>query len=166
MSMKAEVAAQNWDEFNAAYDGRHSLWVKDAKKFNDFYLGHQWDESVKRALEAEKRPVLTINEILPTVNAVLGEQSNQRVDIRFKPRLGGDEDTAKVLTHVVDHVLDLNNYVVQEAQCFADGLISDVGYLDVRMDFERNVLGEVEIRSLDPMDVVLDPEAKDYDPKT
>jgi hypothetical protein len=166
MSMKVEVAAQNWDEFNAAYDGRHSLWVKDARKFNKFYLGDQWEEGVRRALEAERRPVLTINEIMPTINAVLGEQSNQRVDIRFKPRLGGNEDTAKVLTHVVDHILDLNNYVVQEAQCFADGLISDVGYLDVRMDFERNVQGEVEIRSLDPMDVVLDPEAKDYDPKT
>ena len=166
MSTKAEVAAQNWDEFNNAYDGRHSRWVKEARRFNEFYLGEQWDEGVKRALEAEGRPVLTINEILPTVNAVLGEQSTQRVDIRLKPRLGGDADTARVFTHVIDHILDLNNYGAHEAQCFADGLISDVGYLDVRMDFSRNTLGEVDIRSLDPMDVVLDPEAKEYDPKT
>lgn len=162
----AQVAAENFDAYMAAYDGRHSDWLLEADKFNRYYLGEQWDEEDRRALEAQGRPVLTINEIMTTTNAVLGEYSDSRVDMRFKARHRGVEDTAQVLTHTVDHILDSNDYGTQEGAAFADGVISDVGWLDVRMDFEKNIMGEVSIESVDPMDVVLDPEAKEYDPKT
>jgi hypothetical protein len=162
----AEVAANNFEAYMAAYDSRHRDWLLDADKFNRYYLGEQWDEADRKALEAQGRPVLTINEILTTVNAVLGEHGDNRVDFRFKARHAANEETAEVLTHVVDHILDQNNYSAQEAQVFADGVISDAGYFDVRMNFDRNVMGEVSIESVDPMDVVLDGEAKEYDNKT
>lgn len=163
---EALTASENWDAFRAAYDARHSRYMEDAAKFNRFYMGDQWDDDVRQKLESQGRPVLTINEILTTVNAVLGEHTNQRVDLRFKPRHSGTDNAAQLLTHVVDHILDQNRYPDQEHQAFADGIIADVGWLDVRMNFERNTLGEVEIRSLDPTDVVLDPQAKEYDPAT
>ena len=163
---EAQIAAENFDAYMAAYDGRHRDWLLEAEKYNRYYLGDQWEEEDRRALESQGRPVLTINEVLTTTNAVLGEYSNSRVDMRFKARHTGNEDTATVLTHVVDHILDANNYAVQESTAFADGVISDVGWLDVRMDFDRNIMGEVSIESVDPMDVVLDGEAKEYDPKT
>ncbi|MHC4854483.1 MAG: portal protein, partial [Planctomycetota bacterium] len=49
---------------------------------------------------------------------------------------------------------------------FSDGLIQDRGYLDIRMDFEDNTMGEVRIRAEDPVDIIPDPTAKDYDPST
>lgn len=161
-----EKAQANFDAFSRAHDGRHERFLKDAEKHDRFYLGDQWEEDLRRKLEGEGRPVLTINEVLSTTNAILGEHGNQRVDIRFKPRQHADEETAMVMTHVMDHILDMNRYGDVEAQVFADGLITDVGYFDVRIDFDRNVLGEVEIRSLDPHSVVIDRDAKEYDPDT
>ena len=64
-------------------------------------------------------------------------------------------------------IADNNKLDWIEQQVFADGLIMDGrGYFDVRMDFSDHVEGEVRIKSLDPLDVVIDPDAKDYDPKT
>jgi len=54
-----------------------------------------------------------------------------------------------------------------EQQVFADGLIMDGrGYFDVRMDFSDHVEGEIRITAKDPLDILIDPDAKDADPKT
>jgi hypothetical protein len=54
-----------------------------------------------------------------------------------------------------------------EQQVFADGLIMDGrGYFDVRMDFSDHIEGEVRITAKDPLDILIDPDAKEADPKT
>ena len=40
------------------------------------------------------------------------------------------------------------------------------GYFDVRMDFSDHVEGEIRITAKDPLDILIDPDAKDYNPKT
>ena len=40
------------------------------------------------------------------------------------------------------------------------------GYFDVRMDFSDHGEGEVRITAKDPLDILIDPDAKDADPKT
>lgn len=160
------VAARNWQAFLRAYEAGHRRYVNEAKKFNRFYLGDQWEEELRSRLEREGRPALTINMVMPVVNAALGQHATQQVDLRFKPRRQADEETARVLTHVVDQILDANRYQAVEAQVFADGLVEDRGFFDVRVDFEHNLLGEVKITALDPIDVVIDPDAKEYDPDT
>ena len=159
-------ASENMEAFNRAYTGRHERFCREADRHNRFYMGDQWDPEVRAKLEAEGRPVLTINEILRTVNAVLGNHSESRVDIRLRPRQDGHAETAEVLTSVFDYVLEHTGYQDEESQVFSDGVIMDAGYFDVRMDFEESVQGEVTINSVDPFDVVIDPDAKEYDPST
>jgi hypothetical protein len=138
-----------------------------AKKCDDFYRGEQWDADDEAMLESEGRPALTINTILPTVNTILGEQSTRRADVQFKPRRGADQDVADVLTKVYMQIADNNKLDWVEQQVFSDGLIMDGrGYFDVRMDFSDHVEGEVRITAKDPLDILIDPDAKDYDPKT
>lgn len=159
-------AAENMEAFDRAYTARHERFCREADRHNRFYMGDQWDPEVRAKLEAEGRPVLTINEILRTVNAVLGNHSENRVDIRLLPREGGDIETAEVFTSVFDHILENTGYQDEESQVFSDGVIMDAGYFDVRVDFDESVRGEIEVRSLDPLDVVVDTEAKEYDPST
>ena len=42
----------------------------------------------------------------------------------------------------------------------------DRGYFDLRMDFTDNIMGDVKVRTLDPYEVLPDPDAKSYDPST
>jgi len=162
-----QLAQQQWNRYVRARDNGHLQYVEMAKKCDAFYRGDQWDETDLAKLEAEGRPALTINTVLPTVNTVLGEQSTRRADVQFKPRRGGDQDVASVLTKLYMQIADNNKLDWVEQTVFSDGLIMDGrGYFDVRMDFSDHVEGEIRITAKDPIDILIDPDAKEYDPKT
>jgi hypothetical protein len=158
------VAESNWVAYQRARDAGHDDWLETAKKCDDFYLGDQWDEADKAALDAEGRPALTINEILKVVNAFLGKQAGQRVDLTFKPRRDANDETARAVGLVVDQILDHEKYEFVEKEVFEDGIVIDRGYFDLRMGFEDNLMGDVRLRVQDPYEVLPDPDAKSYDP--
>lgn len=161
------IASGQWDRYIRARDNGHLDFIELAKKCDAFYRGDQWAMEDIAALDAEGRPALTINTILPTVNTVLGEQSSRRADIKFKPRRGGDEELADTLTKVFLQVADNNKMDWVEQQVFSDGLILDGrGYFDVRIDFSDSVEGEIRVTAKDPLDILIDPDAKEYDIKT
>jgi len=164
---QAKVAKTQWNRYIRARDHGHLDYVRMAKKCDSYYQGNQWDEEDLTQLDAEKRPALTINTILPTVNAFLGEQATRKVDYRCKPKRGTNSELAGVMTKIMNHVADDNRLHWVEAQVFADGLIMDGrGYFDVRLDFSETLEGEIRIKALDPLDVIPDPDAKEYDPES
>jgi len=160
------VAEANWVAYQRARDSGHDVWLEIAKKCDDFYLGEQWEDSDRSKLEAEGRPVLTINEILKVVNAFLGKYAKERVDLVYKPSRDASDDTAKALTRLVEQILDHNKYEYLEKEVFEDGVIIDRGYFDLRLAFEDNILGDIKLRSLDPYEVLPDADAKSYDPES
>lgn len=159
------VAEANWVAYQRARDAGHDKWLKEAKKQDDFYLGQQWEQKDRDKLEAEGRPVLTINEILKVVNAFLGKQSKQRADIVFKPARDGTTATAQALTHLVEQILDANKYEFLEKEVFEDGIVVDRGYFDFRMDFADNIMGDIKAFVHDSFEVMPDSDAKSYDPE-
>jgi len=162
-----EVASKQWDRYIRARDNGHLEYIEMAKKCDAFYRGDQWDLDDLHALDNEGRPALTINTILPTVNTVLGEQSTRRADVQFKPRRSGVAEVAQTLTKLYMQIADNNKLDWVEQQVFSDGLILDGrGYFDVRMDFSDHVEGEIRITAKDPLDILIDPDAKDSDPKS
>ena len=162
-----EVASKQWDRYIRARDNGHLEYIEMAKKCDAFYRGDQWDLDDLHALDSEGRPALTINTILPTVNTVLGEQSTRRADVQFKPRRSGVAEVAQTLTKLYMQIADNNKLDWVEQQVFSDGLILDGrGYFDVRMDFSDHVEGEIRITAKDPLDILIDPDAKDSDPKS
>lgn len=162
-----EITRTQWARYERARDNGHLDYVDMALRCDEYYQGDQWDPDDAAMLEAEGRPALTINTILPTVNTILGEQSSRRADIKFKPRRGGTEDVAHTLTKLYMQIADNNKLDWVEQQVFSDGLIMDGrGYFDVRMDFSDHTEGEIRITAKDPLDILIDPDAKDADPKT
>lgn len=148
----------------------HDDFCNRARRCEDFYLGAglQWSEEDAQTLDDTGRMPVEINEIMPMVNAAIGYQLAHRMDISFLPRgYGTDDKLAKVFSKVAKHALDNTNYRYIETQAFADGMIqSGRGYIDLRMDFSENPLGEIKAFNPDPMDVGIDPDARDYDPDT
>ena len=163
---EAQIAKNQWDRYVRARDNGHLEYIDMAKRCDSFYRGEQWDEADIAALDNEGRPALTINTILPTVNTVLAEQTSRRADVQFKPRRGGEQATADVLTKLYMQLGDANKIDWVESQVFSDGLIMDRGYFDVRMDFDDHIEGEIRIKAKDPLDILIDPDAKEWDPKT
>lgn len=161
-----QLAAEQWERYTSAMDRGHWKYQKQAKKTEDFYLGagRQWDQEVKDALEADGKPWLEENVIFSTVNTVLGYQTQSRMDIAYKPRGVDDQDVSDILTKLTMFIVDQNKFPWIESQVFADGMIQQRGYFDIRMNFDENINGDIKISSLDPLDVIPDPDAKSYDP--
>lgn len=160
------VARDNQTRFEEANNTKHKDFIKRAVRNNNFYAGEQWDKEDKARLDREGRPALTLNMILSTVNAIIGEQLERKVEVVYRPRDYGDEETAFALNAITRSILSLTHFDDTEEDVFADGLITGRGYYDVRMSFEKNLQGEVTITSEDPIDVVPDGEAKSADPST
>jgi len=160
------VADANFDAFRRYRDvGKHKEYVANAKKCNDYYVGKQWDEADKNKLEAAGRPALTINLTMDKVNTVAGEQIAKRVDVTFLPTGGAaTEQVAQDLNLVFEKILEENQYEWRESQMFQDGLIEERGYLDLRLDFSEHAAGEARFTAKDNRDILIDPDAKEYDP--
>lgn len=159
-------ARRNQEQFKSARDAGHDEYVDLNKKCNDFYRGSQWDDADKARLDQEGRPALTLNMVLSTVNAILGEQMDRKMEVRYTPRRSGADDVAFELNMLTRAILQQNRYDDTEDLVFADGIITGRGYYDIRISYEKNLFGDIEIVAEDPVDVIPDPEAKDMDPKT
>lgn len=166
-TLETAVVERQWRMYTRARDAGHLDYVRDARKFDDFYVGEQWEDSVVQTLDSQKRPHHTINLVLSTVNAVTGEYIRSRQDISFKPQgKGADEDTAKSLRFLFKQIALNNDSEYRERNVFLDGLVQDRGYFYYYMCFADSLEGELKEVQLDPTDVILDPGAKEYDPET
>ena len=161
------TASENWARYMYARDRGHTKYMAEATRCNNMYLGGglQWNAEDVAVLDAEGRPHYEFNEIMPSINSALGYQIQNRMDIAFKPRgAAADGQTATLLSKVVMQVCDEIRLRWHETQIYGDGLIEQRGYYDLRMDFNKNIKGDVALDVLDPRDVIPDPDSKSYDP--
>jgi hypothetical protein len=166
---KLRRAQSNWSRYEYGRSRGHREFCSVARWNERMYLGggEQWLEADKQALAEQDRKPVEQNEILPAINAAIGYQIANRLDISFKPRGGGaDDQLASTLSKVAMQIADNTKMHWKETQVYADGLIQQRGYYDIRMGFDDSLVGEVRIEALDPLDVIPDPDAKDYDPAT
>lgn len=164
--MSDQTAQENWLRYQYGRDRGHYEYMELAKWCERMYLGggRQWKAEDRAILALQRRPAYEFNEVMPAINAAVGYQIQNRMDISYKPRGQGDHETALSLSKVVKAIADHQRLHWKETQVYTDGLIQQRGYYDVRMDFNQNILGDISIAVLDPLDVVPDPDAKSYDP--
>lgn len=168
LKLDSTIATEQWDRYAYMRDSGHSEFVAKADRCWRFVGGQQWESADKARLEAQRRPALTLNQILPTYAVLAGEQIDARTEISFRPRTGGDDlaATAVAMNKLYKQILDNNKYEWLRSQVFQDAVITGRGFFDVRMGFSDNMLGEVVITTPNPKNVVVDPDAEEYDPKT
>lgn len=161
-----QIAEENYKAYTFDRDNGHVDFVTKATLCNQFYEGIQWEEKIKRGLERQKKPALTINKTLATINNVLGEQINSRMDVSYKPFREGTEETASALSTVLLSIANANRLHWKESEVFEDGIITSRGFFDARMVFDKHMVGDVSIKVLNPKNVVIDADADQYDPET
>lgn len=164
MPVNAELSYKTWQRYAFVRDNGHLNYVAKADKCERFFAGDQWAENDRAVLEAVRRPALTINKILSTVSNVLGEQIRNRSEISFRPRSGAPAETADVLNKVFKQISDNNQLDWKRSDMFADGIITSRGFLDVRLDYNDSMQGEVRIENVNRKNVLIDPDADEYDP--
>lgn len=161
-------ANANWQRAAYVRSRGHDKYVRQAKRCDRFYLGAglQWEPEDRLTYEASDRKPVEDNKIMEMVNTAIGYQIANRMDIIVRPRgFGADDESAKVMGKTVKYVADDTKLHWRETEVFSNGVIMQRGYYDIRMDFSENVMGEIIARSVDPLDVMPDPDARSYDPE-
>ncbi len=161
------IAQENWDRYVYARGRGHREYCRLARRLEDYYLGggSQWSEEDKAVLQEQRRPALEFNEIMPAINAAIGYQIANRMELGFAPRGGmATQETATVLSKVSKQVADNVDLHWRETDVYSDGLIQQRGYFELRIHTDDHMRGEIQCSVLDPMDVLPDPDAKSYDP--
>ena len=166
MPIDTALATKVWYRYAWARDNGHSQFVEKADRCEAFFRGEQWSKADKAKLQLSRRPALTINKIISTMANVMGEQIYNRSEIAFRPRSGANPKTAEILTKVFKQISDNNQLDWARSDCFADGIITSRGFLDVRIGFNDSLQGEVVIDNLNPKNVIVDPDGESYDPDT
>lgn len=160
-----DLARHIWRRYIFMRDNGHLDFVKKAERCQKFFVGLQWEEADLQYLKSVKRPALTINKIISTVSNVMGAQIFNRTDTAFKPRNeGATAEVADALTKVYMQVGDNNQLTWVRSDVFADGIITSRGFYDARLDFSDSLRGEVRVKQLNPKNVMIDPDADEYDP--
>lgn len=134
---------------------------EEGEKAYQFYKGNQWDSSVKRSLTAIDRAALTINEIGPSIDTLIGYQMEQRTDFRVLPTEGGDQRIADMLNVVLKNITDQCAFPRHETKVFTDMCITGFGGFVVAMDFERNLEGDPTIKRFPNQDLLYGPHEED-----
>jgi hypothetical protein len=166
MPVNTDLATSTYYRYAWVRDAGHSDFVKKAELCERFFRGMQWDEKDLAMLKAQRRPALVINKILSTISNVMGDQIYNRSEISFQPRSGAPSGTADALTKLFKYISQDNQLDWLRSDVFADGIITSRGFYDVRMDFDDNLLGDVRTTRVNPKNVLIDPDASEYDPDT
>ena len=166
MPVDTAKALKVWNRYAYARDRGHSLFVEKADKCDRFFRGDQWEQADKARLALQRRPAMTINKIISTLSNIMGEQIYNRSEITFRPRSGAPEEIAACLVKVFKQISDNNQLDWKRSDMFADGAITSRGFIDARIAFTDQMQGEVRYEKLNPKNVVIDPDAEDYDPDT
>jgi hypothetical protein len=174
---KSRLAAENWERYLYGCARGHREYTATAAVLEGYYTGGQydrdgrmlpgghWNEADLAILDEQGRPAYEFNQVMPAVNAALGYQISNRMDIAFRPRQGdATKDLAEVRSKVAMQIAANNDLHWRESEVFADGMIQQRGYFECRMDFDDNLLGELRVSVPDPLDVIPDPDAKSYHP--
>lgn len=158
------LASDIWYRYRYCAERSHYDFLQKADKCEKFFKGDQWSPSDIALLQQQKRPALTINKIISTVGTVQGEQIINRNEVLFRPSTGGNGDTADALTKVWMQIAQNNQLPWVRSNVFDDGIIRSRGFYDVRLDFTDSMQGEVRISQVNSKNVVIDPDAEEYDP--
>jgi len=121
----------------------------------------QWDPEVKKKLAGLDRAALTINEIAPAIDTLIGYQMEQRTDIRFLPQENGDQRVADMLNIVTKKVLDQCYFPREETKIFKDACVPGMGNFHVYMDFNESIQGNIKVERFPWEDIVYGPHEKE-----
>ncbi len=126
----------------------------------------QWDEGAKQ--KRKNRPRFTINRVAGAIDQIIGDQRQNRTDIKIRPVSGGaSEDTAKVFTGLIRNI-ESTSKASNAYDCAFDEVING-GYGGWRVTTEFNdddaFEQDIKIKPLNTATTSLwfDDSAKEYD---
>lgn len=122
---------------------------EDAKEDIEFSrLTCQWPEEIKQQRDDDRRPCLTINQLLPTIRQVVNDARLNRPATAVHPVDGkADKDTAEILTGLIRNIEASSDADIAYDTAVEAAVCGGFGYWRVNVDFALNAVDEDGVRT-------------------
>jgi len=150
------------EELLNQYKSGRDSWAKEAKECEDFALGNQWTKLQEEELKKRKQAPVVINVILPAVEQAVAMLTTNKPRFSSTAREDSDVRTGKAFSELMSYIWDQSEGNEELKLAINDAYVKGMGvmcaYIDPHADFGK---GDILIRSIDPFDLYVDPNAKD-----
>tara|TARA_Y100000593_G_scaffold3386_1_gene6602 strand:- start:4443 stop:6674 length:2232 start_codon:yes stop_codon:yes gene_type:complete len=150
------------EELLREYSGARAEWAKQAVEDSEFRSGAQWTKSQVDTLKSRNQSPVVVNCIHNAVEQAKALLTTNKPRFQATGREDSDVKTARVISDIMEWVWDNSNGNVVLKQAIDDYYVKGMGcimvYPDMNADFGK---GEVMLKSVDPMDVFIDPSSRD-----
>lgn len=144
----------------------HDPYLLRTETAMNFFIGQHWTIEEIADMRASGRPALTINQFFRDMDSIVGEMIYSTGDVRFSPTDAGTQDASDVFDKLYLSISNQNKLQYLDPRVLFLGMLSGRGYYRLRMEFNDEMQGAVQIKAPRPQNVVLDPEIDDPDPDT
>jgi hypothetical protein len=138
-------------------DKRHTApWRKEAREAFRFAASKQWDEEDRRKLMAEMRPCLTFDRSSVIIDAIAGQEIQNRQQVNFLPREQGDAMPNELLTEAGRWFDEQADAPDEDSEAFVDSLWCGMGCTETRLDTYDEPEGCPVVERIDPIEMYWD----------
>lgn len=122
--------------------------VDAAKEDQEFHSGdEQWDAELKKERESQGRPCLTINKLPAFIAQVVGDQRQNRPQIKVHPVDGGaDQQTAEVIEGLIRNIESISQADIAYDHAFECAVGSAWGWMRVVTEYADEDVFDQDIK--------------------
>ena len=143
------------------HEGR-ATWATQAMEDDEFRNNQQWKKSHKDVLAKRSQSPIVDNIIYPAVEQAKALLTANKPKFQSTGRDDSDGKVGRLFSDIMAYIWDVSNGNVELKQVVDDYYVKGMGvmqtYVDGLSDFGR---GDVKVKSIDPLDLYLDPNSKD-----
>ena len=157
---KADINKQLFQKANSYF---RKKWFTDSQQSMDFYLNDQLSAKEKEDLLEGGMPDFIINRITPAIEIMKYFVTANNPRWQAVGSEGSDTDIAHVHSSIAEYCWHLSSGKSFFSQVIQDSLVKGLGFfkIDVDPNADRGT-GEVIFNSVDPYDVYVDPQSRDF----
>ena len=144
------------------YSSSREMWAVKYQEAIEFRAGAQWSNEEKDVLEARGQAPIVVNRIHPIVETAKSLLTYNSPQFRSTAREDSDRDTAKVFSDLFAWIWEQSTGNEELKKVIDDYYVGGMGVFNVYQDPQADMgKGEVYIKSINPLDVYIDPNSKD-----
>ena len=157
---KADINKQLFDKSNNYF---RKKWFTDSQKGVDFFLNEQLSAKELEDLREGGMPDFIINRITPAIDIMKFFVTANNPKWQAIGTEGSDTDIAHVHSMISEYCWHLSDGKSLFGQVIQDSLVKGMGLFRVDIDPDADKgMGEVRFGSVDPYDLYVDPQSRDF----
>lgn len=152
-----DIIKEFGENYERAYQQLNTYYA-EAYRDLSYSLGNQWSLEEIAYLNNQRRSSFTYNMIRRLVNLVEGIQRDGRLATKISPIEDSSEDTAELMTDVMQYIMTSGCGYDKLSQAFRDSLVTGISWICPYLDYRGDpVNGDVKFNITNWNDSIWDP---------